>query len=145
MFPDSAFPARALRGSIRGAARGGRAKMSTMRKERTKFREQSTPTSSLELSTRTTATSPSIAGGRTGVAGRTASELESFLTDAIARELGRRFGGNAVLDRLEAAALLARHVAFENESRERAEHDSPDECRCASTFTIPSIEQDSRR
>ena len=58
--------------------------------------------------------SPALAGGRTGTAGWDTSDLESFLVEAIARELGRRFGGNAVLNRLEASALLARHVAIES-------------------------------
>lgn len=83
--------------------------------------------------------SPAPAGGRTGAAGWSASDLESFLVDAVARELGRRFGGNAVLDRLEAAALLARHVAFES-SPERAPHGPPARAGLPSRHATPTEE-----
>lgn len=69
--------------------------------------------------------SPALAGGRTGDADWSATDLESLLVDAVAHELGRRYGGNAVLNRLEAAALLARHAALESPSATRAPREAP--------------------
>ena len=92
--------------------------------------------------------SPALAGGRTGTAGWDASDLESFLVEAIARELGRRFGGNAVLNRLEASALLARHVAIESPfaspSTAHPPRDAPPPPDFPSTPTSPT-EQDIHR
>ncbi|MFM1823948.1 MAG: hypothetical protein RI967_2214 [Planctomycetota bacterium] len=116
-----------------------------MRKDEKNPREQSIPTPLTDRNARAESTTPTIVGGRTGVAGWTPFELESLLVEAIARELGRRFGGNAVLDRLEAAALLARHVAFETESRDRRVRRSRREATHPPTLTPPPVEQDSRR
>lgn len=68
---------------------------------------------------------PALAGGRTGDGNWTARDLETFLVDAVARELGRRFGGNPVLNRLEAASLLDRRAVAAPSSDTNGSNDIP--------------------
>jgi hypothetical protein len=71
---------------------------------------------------------------RPSLAGATCSDpfdLEPLLVEALARELGRRFGGNAVLNRLEAASLVSRF------GRERRASEPCVDIRAASKSTTP--------